>query len=182
MEPEEDPRDPFRLGDDPGWLRSGGDRPDGLVAVRMTFLAICAGLVLVGIAVGVLARDADRAGGSVGSWAAAGAVVAVGLVSLAFVRFVPLGLDCSDEIALARSWRTRFLGRTAGAEVAALAGFVAYLLTGTPALYPLGLVFGALGLAYAGPFRSTLVRDQEQLALRACPIALVPALRHAVTR
>lgn len=181
MHQEEDPKDPFRLGDDPGWLRSSGDRPDGLVAVRMTFLAICAGLVLVGIAVGLLARDADRADGSVDSWVAAGAVVVVGLLALAFVRFVPLGLDGSDELALARSWRTRFLGRTAGAEVAALAGFVAYLLTGTPALYPLGLVFSALGLAYAGPFRSTLVRDQEQLALRACPLALVPALRHAVT-
>ncbi len=182
MAPEDDPRDPFRLGDDPGWLRSSGDRPDGLVAVRMTFLAICAGLFLVGIAVGVLARDADRADGSVDPWVAVGAVAAVGLLSLAFLRFLPLPHDCSDELALARSWRARFLGRTAAAEVAALAGFIAYLLTGTPALYAVGLAFSALGLAYAGPFRSTLVRDQEQLALKACPIALVPALRHAVTQ
>ena len=103
------------------------------------------------------------------------------MLSLAYVRFAPLVLDCSDELALARSWRARFLGRAAGPEAAALAGFVAYLATGVPALYPLGLVFSALGLAYAGPLHATLVRDQEQLALEACALPLVPALRHAVT-
>lgn len=182
MLPEEDPKDPFRLRDDPGWRPEGGDeRPDGLVALRMVFLAVCAGLLVVGVVVGILARDADRADGSVAWGVGALVVVAVGLLSLLVVRFVPLPLDCSDELALARSWRTRFFGRTAGAEIAALAGFVAYLVTGTPALYPLGLVFSALGLAYSGPFRATLVRDQEKLAIEGCPIALVPALRHAVT-
>jgi hypothetical protein len=181
--PEDDPQDPFRLGDDPGWRPGHRDgRQDGLVAMRMVFLAICSGLLLVGVAVGVLAADADRADGSVSPWIAAAGVTVVGVVGLLFVRFVPLRLDCSDELVLAGSWRSRFLGRVAAAEMAALAGFVAYVVTGTPALYPLGLVFSALGLAYAGPFRATLVRDQEQLALEECAIALVPALRHAVTR
>lgn len=182
MAPVEDPKDPFRLRDDPGWRpRSRDDAPDGLVGLRMVFLAICSGLLAVGLVVGILAADPDRADGAVEAGPAALAVVAVGILSLLLVRFVPVRLDCADELALARSWRTRFFGRAVGAEVAALAGFVAYLLTGVPALYPLGLVFSALGLAYGGPFRATLVRDQEQLALRACAIALVPALRRAVT-
>ncbi|HXH57579.1 hypothetical protein [Iamia sp.] len=180
---DDDPKDPFRLGDDPGWRPGHRDgRPDGLVALRMTFLAVCSGLLVVGVVVGVLAADADRADGSVSPWVAAAAVAGVGVLGLLAVRFLPLRLDCSDELVLAGSWRSRFLGRVAAAEVAALAGFVAYVLTGTPALYPLGLVFSALGLAYAGPFRATLIRDQEQLALEECAIALVPALRHAVTR
>lgn len=182
MHPQEDPRDPFQLRDDPGWRpRSDPDRPDGLIALRMVFLAICAGLLAVGVLVGLLAADADRADGSVGAGPAAAAIVAVGILSLLLVRFLPLRLDCRDELALARSWRGRFFARAASAELAALAGFIAYLLTGVPALYPLGLVFSALGLAYGGPFRATLVRDQEQLALQACAIALVPALRRAVT-
>ncbi len=182
MEPREDPADPFELRSDPGWRPGPRDgRPDGLIALRMVFLVVASGLLVVGVVVGILAADPDRADGAVPSGAAAVAVVAVGLLSLLFVRFVPIRLDCSDELALARSWRTRFFGRVAAAELAALAGFVAYLLAGTPALYPLGLVFSALGLAYAGPFRATLVRDQEQLALEGCPVALVPALRRAVT-
>ena len=182
MHHREDPEDPFELNADPGW-RPGprGGRPDGLVALRMVFLAVCGGLLVVGVVVGILATDADRADGSLSTAAGVAGVVAAGVLSLLFVRFVPVRLDCSDELALARSWRTRFFGRVAGAEAAALVAFVVYLLTGTPALYPLGLVFSALGLAYGGPFRATLVRDQEELALRGCPIALVPALRRAVT-
>ncbi len=180
MDQREDPQDPFELRSDPGWRpgpREG--RPDGLIALRMVFLAVCAGLLVVGLVVGILAADADRADGSVSTGLAALVVVAVGALSLLFVRFVPVALDCSDELALARSWRTRFFGRVVGAEAAALGGFVAYLLTGTPALYPLGLVWSALGLAYGGPFRATLIRDQQELAVEGCPFALVPALRHA---
>lgn len=178
--PEEDPRDPFRLGDDPGWNPSGrSGRPDGLVGLRMTFLALCVGLLLVGVVVGLLADSlADRDGPS--GWVAAIAVAAAGGVGLALVRLAPVGLDCADELALARSWRSRFFARTTASCLPALAGLAAFALCGIPALYPLGLAFTAVGLAVSGPLHATLVRDQEQLALDGCAISLVPALRRPV--
>lgn len=178
----DDPQDPFQLGEDPGWRPGPRDgRPDGLVALRFVFLAVVWGLVLVGVIVAVLVSQADGEG-SVSTWPAAAAVAAVGIAALAFVLRVPVRLDCSDELALARSWRSRFFARTAAAEASALAGFVAVVLTGAPALYALGLLFTAAGLAVSGPTRANLIRDQERLALDGCAIALVPALRHAVTR
>jgi len=177
---DEDPKDPFRIGDDPGW-RAGprADRPDGLVAVRQLFLAIAAGLLTVGLIVALLASGRDRTGSS--PWVALAAVVVVGAISLGVVRFVPVDLDGSDELVLARSWRSRFFARTAASSAAALAGFAGFAVTGVPALYPVGLAFAAVGLAVSGPLRANLIRDQESLARQGCPIALVPALRRAVT-
>ncbi len=178
---EDDPTDPFHLRDDPGWrpVRTGG-RPDGLVALRLLFAQMAVALLAIGVVVGFLASDQDRFGGR--SPGAAALVVAVlGLVSLLGARHVPLRLDCADELALSRSWRSRFLARMAVSEVPALAGFVAFTLTGAPWLYALGLAFTALGFAASGPMHANLVRDQEQLAIEGCAIALVPALRHPVT-
>jgi uncharacterized membrane protein YeaQ/YmgE (transglycosylase-associated protein family) len=179
--PDEDPKDPFRLGDDPGWNPSGrAGVPDGLVGLRMTFSALCAGLLVVGVVVGLLADSvADRDGGVPGVVGAL-AVVVVGVIGLAIVRFVPVRLDCADELALARSWRSRFFARCTASTLPALAGFAAFALSGVPALYPLGLAFAAAGLAVSGPFHATLVRDQERLALDGCAISLVPALRRPV--
>ncbi|HYI60213.1 MAG TPA: hypothetical protein VEW93_00240 [Acidimicrobiales bacterium] len=179
---EDDPQDPFRLGDDPGWRPGSRDgRPDGLVALRFVFLSIAWGLVLVGVVVGLLVAGSEPAVEDLSPWAMAAAVAAVGAAGLLLVRFGPVRLDCADELALARSWRSRFFARTAASEAAALVGFLGVVLTGAPALYGLGLLFTMAGLAVSGPLRANLIRDQEALALRGCPIALVPALRHAVT-
>lgn len=178
---DEDPTDPFRLRDDPGWNPSGrSGAPDGLVGLRMTFLALCAGLLVVGVVVGLLADSvAERDGGPSG-WVAALGVVVVGAVGLVLLRLAPVGLDCADELALARSWRSRFFARATASTLPALAGLAAFVLSGVPALYPLGLAFTAVGLAVAGPFHATLVRDQERLALDGCAISLVPALRRPI--
>ena len=182
-EPEDDPKDPFRLGDDPGWRPGPRDgRPDGLVALRFVFLSFCVALLMIGVVVGLLASSvAERDQVTSGPVALVGVVV-IGVLSLVLVRFVPIRLDCADELALARSWRGRFFARMAASEVSALAGFIAFHLTGVPALYPVGLVFTAIGFAVSGPLRANLVRDQEALALRACAIPLVPALRRPVPR
>lgn len=179
--PEEDPQDPFRLRDDPGWNPTGREgRPDGLVGLRMSFLALCTAFLVVGVVVGLMADSVAQRDSQVSGLAATVGVVVVGVVGLALVRFAPLHLDCADELVLARSWRNRFFGRAAASTLPALAGFAAFALSGIPALYPLGLAFTAAGLAVAGPFHATLVRDQERLALEACAIALVPALRKPV--
>lgn len=178
--PDEDPSDPFGLRDDPGWNPSGrSGHPDGLVGLRMLFVALAAGLLVVGVVVGLLAdslADRDTVSGPVG----AVGVAVVGAVALLLVRYLPLELDCADELALARSWRSRFSGRLFLSTLPALAGLAAFTLSGVPALYPLGLAFAAVGLAVSGPFHATLVRDQERLALDGCAISLVPALRHPV--
>lgn len=180
-EPEDDPTDPFRLGDDPGWdLRTRGDRPDGLIGLRVTFLALCAALLVVGIIVGLLADSVAERDGQLSGVVAALGVVAVGAIGLAVVRVLPVGLDGADELALARSWRSRFFGRCTASILPSLAGFAGFALSGVPALYPLGLAFTAAGLAVSGPFHATLVRDQEHLAIDGCVIPLVPALRHPV--
>ncbi|HEX7135040.1 MAG TPA: hypothetical protein VF228_20870 [Iamia sp.] len=180
-QPDEDPTDPFRLRDDPGWNPTGrAGRPDGLVGLRMTFLALCAGLLVVGVVVGLLADSVAQRDGGPSGWVAAAAVVVVGVGGLALVRFAPVALDCADELALARSWRSRFFARATASTLPALGGFAAFAVTGVPALYPLGLAFTAAGLAVSGPLHATLVRDQERLALDGCAIALVPALRRPV--
>lgn len=176
-----DPGDPFQLGEDPGW-RPRGDRPDALVALRSVFLAIVGGLVLIGVVAAFLAAGAERDGSEPSGVVVGGAVVVVGLLALLGVRFLPLRLDCSDELALAGSYRSRFFARTALSELPALAGFVGVILTGIPALYALGLAFAVVGLAVSGPTKANLVRDQERLALEGCAIALVPALRHPPRR
>lgn len=182
MEETPPDRDPFRLRDDPGWdPRRTGDRPDGLVGIRMAFLALCAALVAVAVAVGLLTGSVADRDPRVGTATAAVAVVVAGLVGLGLLRFLPVRLDCADELALARSWRSRYFARAAASMLPALAGFAAFAATGVPALYPLGLVFTATGLAIAGPFHATLVRDQERLALDGCAISLVPALRRPIT-
>ena len=179
--PDEDPTDPFRLRDDPGWNPGGrSGRPDGLVGLRMTFLALCAGLLVVGVVVGLMADSVADQDPQVPVAAAALAVVVVGALGLLLVRFLPVRLECADELALARSWRSRFFARCTASALPALAGFAAFDVSGVPALYPLGLAFTAAGLALSGPFHATLVRDQERLALDGCAIPLVPALRHPV--
>lgn len=180
MPDEEDPTDPFRIRDDPGWRQGPDrDRPDGLVALRQLFLAVAAGLVTVGVAVALMASGRRRPDGW--PWLALGAVVVVGVACLAAVRWLPVALHGSDELVLARSWRSRFFARVAASMTAALAGFAAFAATGVAVLYPVGLVFAAVGLAVSGPLRANLIRDQERLARAGCPIALVPALRRPVT-
>lgn len=179
---DDDPKDPFRLGDDPGWpLRRPDGPPDGLVGMRLTFLAVVGALIAVQIVVGLLAGSVAARDGQTSGLVAGAGVVAVGVLGLVLVRFAPPRLDCADELALAQSWRSRFFARTSASMLPALAGLVAFVLSGVPALYSLGLTFTAVGFALSGPFHATLVRDQERLALDACAIALVPALRRPVT-
>lgn len=173
--------DPFHLRRDPGWRPRPGAPPDGLVTLRFLFLSFCGALLVIGVVVGILAPGVADSDPRVSTPAAAAGVVLAGVVGLALVRFAPVRLDCADELALARSWRSRFFARMAGSELPALAGFVAFHLAGAPALYPLGLLFTAVGFAVTGPFHATLVRDQASLARDGCAIPLLPALQRAAT-
>jgi hypothetical protein len=82
-------------------------------------------------------------------------------------------LDCGSDAALAASYRTRFFLRIA----LALLGFVGFLLTGNPAVYPIGAAFTVVGFARLAPTAGNLARDQQELGRTGCPRRLVAALR-----
>jgi F0F1-type ATP synthase membrane subunit c/vacuolar-type H+-ATPase subunit K len=148
---------------------------DGLVALRSLFIAFATALVLVGVVVVVLWTTADLearfAGGPV--------AVAVGLAGLVLlVASTMVGrLDGSSEEALAESYRRRFFLRMSLSESAALLGFVGFILTENPAIYPLGTAFSAIGFALLAPTAANLARDQEALRRYGSRHSIVQALR-----
>lgn len=162
----------------PGWglrfrKRSGGS--DGLVLLRGVFLSFATALLLIGVVVGVL-ESAEELGGTVPETPASLVVAVIGLASLAGAR-VERPLDCEDDARLARSYTQRFFLRIASAEAAALAGFVAFVLTGSGWMYPLGGLFAAIGFAQVAPTARHLEEDQERLRESGCARSLVEALR-----
>jgi F0F1-type ATP synthase membrane subunit c/vacuolar-type H+-ATPase subunit K len=148
---------------------------DGLVALRSLFIALATALVLVGVVVVVLWTTADLeapfSGGPV--------AVAVGLagVVLLVASTVVARLDGTSEASLAESYRRRFFLRMGLSESAALLGFVGFILTDNPAIYPLGAAFSAVGFALLAPTAANLARDQEALRRYGTRTSLLQALR-----
>lgn len=56
-------------------------------------------------------------------------------------------------------------------------GFVAFVVTGSGWLYPLGALFAAVGFGRLAPTRRHLEEDQERLQASECGRSLVDALR-----
>jgi hypothetical protein len=85
-------------------------------------------------------------------------------------------LVCTDDVALAGSYRTRFFVRVAFAETAALFGFVGFFIASVWWVYPAGAAITLIGFARAAPTRAKLRRDQERLNEQSCFRSLVTAL------
>ncbi len=80
--------------------------------------------------------------------------VVAGLATQMTFSLIRRPLDCTDSGALAGSYFSRrFFIRLALSEVPALVGFVGFLLTTEPWLYPLGAAFSAVGFARTAPTR-----------------------------
>lgn len=162
----------------PGWRlwlgrRSGGS--DGLVLLRGIFLSLTISLVLVGVVVVVLVTTGDIDGG-VSDGPVGAAVVLVGAAGLAGSR-IERPLQCEDDGRLAGSYTTRFFLRVALAEASALVGFVAFVLTGSAWMYPLGTAFTAVGFWRLAPTSRHLQEDEARLGASGCSRSLVAALR-----
>ncbi len=162
----------------PAWglqLRKSGGRTDGLVLVRGAFVSFVSAFVLIGIVVWVLEANA----GPEGSVSATPASVAVAIVGLASVAGSALDrpLACEDDSRLAKRYTQRFFLRVALAEAAALAGFVAFLVTGSWWIYALGALFTAIGFWRLAPTTTHLREDEERLREAGCARSLVVALR-----
>jgi hypothetical protein len=154
-------------------IERGGD---GLVALRLLFVTFALSLVLIGVVVAVLAATGGEEGDIDAGWVIAG-VIAYGVVSLVMIRFFRPGLDCTNKETLSRSYRTRFFLRIASSDAAALMGFVGFILTWNPLLYPIGLAFAAVGFSILAPTAANLARDQMTLTLGGCGRNLVADLR-----
>lgn len=181
--------------DDPGWprLRSmaatfipgmlirregrpGDDGGGGLVSLRLVFIAFGNALVLIGAVVLILHVSGGLSGVPGRTATAALAVGAVGVGALVALRLFVPALDCSSDPALASSYRTRFFLRIAFSEAAALVGFAAFVVAGSPWLYLLGAAFAAVGYTVAAPSRRNLERDEEQLRAAGCGRSLTRVL------
>lgn len=155
--------------------RKAGNDP--LVMLRSLFLSFSATLVLIGVVVVVLDNGAPEDAGGMPTAVGAAMVCLVGVAGWLGVRLVERPLDCSGDVALHRSYRTRFFFRLALAESAALTGFVAFFVTGDLAMYPLGLAFTAVGFVGLAPTAGNLGRDQQDLTTAGCARSLIAALR-----
>ncbi|MFP5319228.1 MAG: hypothetical protein ACLGI2_13180 [Acidimicrobiia bacterium] len=154
---------------------------DGLITLRLIYLSFVVALVAIGAVVVILEANAAL-GTTVEEGPVAAAVVAVGVGSVLAGLLVRRPLPCGSASELAGGYRVRFFLRIAFAEVAALAGFVGFVLTAAGWLYPLGAAFAAIGFTRLAPTARHLQRDQEELRAGGCPEPLVPALRGATTR
>jgi nitrate reductase NapE component len=85
-------------------------------------------------------------------------------------------LDCSSDVALAESYRTRFFLRAAFANVPALAGFLVGSAGGPVWLFGLGVAIALAALFVDAPTRSHLAREDAALRARGCGRSLVAAL------
>ena len=193
-------------GDDPGWRPAVRDlvwmlspalalrrqrtqvesgKVDGLASLRSLFVTFVLAGVGIGTVVAILAATNDTPDdGAIAP--AVLAVVALGVVSLVAGQFiVRRPLDCTSDGRLVATYTTRFFQHIAVAESVALASFVAFIATDEPLLFPLGVLFSAVGFASAAPTGRHLARDQERLQLSGCGRSVVGALRarsHAAKR
>lgn len=174
------------MDDDPGWpplwktvgslflpgstARRAMSAPDGLFALRVTFLGFAQAIVFLAVVAFVVTAGADRHPATI----ATVLVLAWGVASLVAAQVIPKPLSCDR---LGDSYRTRFFLRLAFAESAALVAFVAVLLTGHVELYFLGALATAIGFARAAPSRGNLERDQQELHLAGCAKSLLAAVR-----
>jgi hypothetical protein len=147
---------------------------DPLVLLRAVFLSFSIALVAFGV---VLAVIGGLPNGPVVPWlpiliALCGASV----VGVHIVMQKPLA--CASEGALAASYRARFFATIAMTEAVALFAFVFTFIGGPAWIYDVGGAFALIRFwTTIAPTRSALMRDQDILDTRGCPLSLIAALR-----
>lgn len=183
---------PWRVSnDDPGWkpawrgliigilpwllrgLATSGRLGNPLVTMRTVFMA-CS-MQLVGFGVVIFWLDATSSASAHSASLALALVAAGGAISL-LGRRLEKPLEGTSDVTLASSYRSRFFLRVAFAEVAALAGFIAFFETYQWWAFPAGALFTVIGLRRAAPTTARLARDQERLTAVHCEHRLVDAL------
>lgn len=173
------------LPDDPGWpwysttvlpgmtrrylvMHSADDQRRVLRTITVGFVEMIVGLAILGIWMST--------GGAHDASPVLIGASGVAMVAPLFARRLGRGLDCSSNVALAESYRTRFFLRAAFANVPALAAFVV-IATGGPAwLFGVGLTISIATVFFDAPTRARLAREDAALAAGGCGRSLVAAL------
>ena len=153
----------------------------GLLALRAGFVAFVTLVGLVSATVVVMAVGGGLEPDDLPLGLVALGVAAVGVLNQVGMRSLGRELDCSSDHALASSYATRFFLRMAFSNASALVGFVAFIVTGEPVMYVVGLAFTVVGLRYSMPTAGNLARDQYELASGGCHRSLVDALRRGLS-
>lgn len=152
---------PFGLG-----MRRRQDGEPIVTGLRYLWLSFTFAVVMIGVVVAILLPGI---GGESGLAPLAAAVVGgYGAASLGVGPRLGRRLDCTDEATLLATYRTRFFLRVAVAEVAALLGFVGFILSGAWWLYPLGAAFTLVGFARVAPTTGNLAMTDGELLAQGC--------------
>jgi hypothetical protein len=146
---------------------------DGLVLLRDVFVSFVGSLVLFGVILTFVVAGRQR--GSPWPWAVA--ILAIGVICAVVPNVVARPLDCSIDLKLAGSYRTRFYTRMAFAEIPAMFAFVFAFTNGPAWLYYFGAVITLVRMAMAAPTPTAIRRDQDELDAQGCERSLVAALR-----
>ena len=155
--------------------RALGGKGDGLVLMRQAFLTFCASLVMFGVVLALI-YTAPGTNETTAPGLAIGLLVA-GAAACFLGPLIERPLVCTDNRALAMSYRTRFFLRVAFSEAPALFGFVAFFITYEWWSYPVGVAIAAFGFRRAAPTAAHLAQDQQVLNGQGCGRSLVRAVR-----
>ena len=146
---------------------------DGLVLLRDVFVSFVGSLVLFGVILTFVVGGREY--GSPRPWVVA--ILVIGVICTIVPRVVERPLDCSSDLKLAGSYRTRFFTRMAFAEIPAMFAFVVAFTNGPAWIYYLGAVITLVRMAMAAPTPTAIRRDQDELDVQGCGRSLVAALR-----
>jgi hypothetical protein len=176
-------------GKDPGWGRPSaillgvllpwhvtrrvGRSGQVLVVLRGAFLSFAFALVMFGV---VLVLIGNLGEALIDPTAAAGGVLAYGLVTYVVAGRIKARLPCGSIGELVGAYRTRFFLRIAFADAAALIGFVLTFQSGSLLPYAAGLIPAALGFIRVAPTRGNLQREQDAMRADGCPFGLYDLL------
>jgi len=176
--------------DDPGWgpvirrlplllipvvgMTRLAKEANGLLAMRILWVVFVNAIVLIGVVVVFLGGEFD---GAVDSSLALAATVVVGVFTqLAGPRFVR-GPDVSSASAFVPTFQRWFFSRVAFAEVAALFGFVMFVLSGSGLVYAVGAVIALAGMIDAAPGARRLAALQERADAEGSGLDVLSALQ-----
>ncbi len=147
---------------------------NGLLAMRILWVVFVNAIVLIGVVVVILGDEFE---GGVDSSVALAATAGVGvLAQLLGPRFVSEP-DVSSAQAFVPSLQRWFFSRVAFAEVAALFGFVMFVLSTSRLVYLVGAVISLAGMIDAAPTRGRLAALQRRADAEGSRIDVSAALQ-----
>lgn len=186
-------------GEDPGWgkphemllglvipwiaIRRAAKSPSMLATIRVLFTTFTTAVALIGLVVYLIGNTDDRRpagepsdGPVLSGTTAIVLVLVVGVVAHGLYTLISRPLACAEPGAIAAQYRARFFLRLACSELAALGGFIAFLLSKNAMSYVVGAAIAYLGFARLAPTARHLRADDDQLRAIGCPHSLYATL------